>query len=193
MATVKELKEQAQKLTDQAEELLLKAEEEERFTEKDRETMKSLVGEIIDAEAEAAGKERKAEVEQAVLHAENALKKMQELYERAQAPGQMNETAGNVQAEAAKSEETAEDAATPEQVETYIYIGPALQKKNLRAGNCFRGTKRDVLEYLGADKIPNMDKMIVPIADYNKKKAELQSGKTLLSKYYEEMRTFEGV
>lgn len=193
MATVKELKEQAQQLTDKAEELLLKAEKEERFTEEERETMKGLVGEIIDAEAEAAGKERKTEVEQAVLKAETALQKMQELYEKAEAPGQMNETTGNVQVEAAKLEEAAEDMAAPEQVETYIYIGPALPKKNLRAGNCFRGTKSDVLKYLNADKIPNMDKMIVPIADYNKKKAELQSGKTLLSKYYEEMRTFEGV
>lgn len=181
MATIKELKEQAQQLTDQAETLLLEAEKEGSYTAEEQETMKSLVSEIIDAETEAAEKERKSDIEQAVARAETALKKMQNIFQKEGLSEMATDETVNA------LEGTAKEDAAPEKVETYIYIGPTMPKKNLRAGNCFRGTKKDVLTYLGADKIPHMEKMLVLIQDYNKKKAELQSKKTLLSRYYEEM------
>lgn len=70
-----------------------------------------------------------------------------------------------------------------------IYIGPSLPKAMLKSNRIFEGTKEEIKEELAAvlEKIPLVEKMLVPVTELAEKKDKVRTAGNILNKYYSDI------
>lgn len=89
-----------------------------------------------------------------------------------------------------KATETVEKVTKPETVKL-MYIGPSLPAGALKANAIFDGTKEEILKELDATikKIPQVEKMLVPVSELAEKKDKVKTTGNILNKYYSEIQS----
>lgn len=72
-----------------------------------------------------------------------------------------------------------------------MYIGPSLPAGALKANAVFYGTKEEILKELDATikKIPQVEKMLVPVSELAEKKEKVKTTGNILNKYYSEIQS----
>lgn len=93
-----------------------------------------------------------------------------------------------------QSETIEASAAEPEELETaaektVVYIGPSIPRSALRNGEILRGTEEALAEFIAgkAEQYPEIKHLLVPPEKLSDVRKKMETGKSVLNKYYSDM------
>ncbi|MCL2563603.1 MAG: hypothetical protein FWE08_06170 [Oscillospiraceae bacterium] len=80
--------------------------------------------------------------------------------------------------------------AAKEAAEAFVYIGPSRRETKLTEGRIMTGTRAEVLDHFAEEvrQVPEVEKLIVPVAELSAARAQVRAGGNLLSHLYEKVK-----